>query len=191
MSYLKNFRNALKDQEFYVLDTETTGLHDGEIVQLALIKSDGQIVLDTLIKPVRPIPADATAIHGITDEICKDAPSWPDIAEPLKQVLQGKLLVVYNAVFDRGMMHKSQERHNLPKIEWKEICSWHCAMEAYAEFYGDYNSYRGSYRWQKLVFAAKNCGQPTDDAHDALADCLMTLGVVKHMLKAESEVGNE
>lgn len=191
MSYLKNFRNALTDKNFLVLDTETTGLYEGEIVQIAIINSAGENLLDTLVKPKLPIPADATAIHGITDEMVKDAPGWPEIAPKIQEILNGQLLVVYNAVYDRKMMHQTAERHNLPKIEWKEICSWHCAMEAYAEYFGDYNSYRNSYRWQKLVVAARNCGQPTDDAHDALADCLMTLSVTKHMLKAESEASNE
>lgn len=191
MSYLKVFREALKGKEFYVLDTETTGLRDGEIVQIALVHSNGKPLLDTLIKPVRPIPSEATAIHGITDEMCKDAPSWPEIAENLRHVLEGKLLVVYNATFDRGMMHKSQERHNLPKIEWKEICSWECAMDAYSEFYGEWNSYYGNYRWQKLSVAASRCGVVVENAHNALGDCLMTLGVVNHMLKAESEAKNE
>lgn len=191
MSYLQSFRNALKDQKFLVLDTETTGLHDGEIVQIAIIDSDANVLLDTLVKPVKPIPADATAIHGITDEMVKDAPVWAQITGHIESIVSGKLLVVYNATFDRGMMHKSQERHNLPKIEWKEIAAWYCAMEAFAEFYGEYNAYRGNYKWQKLVVAARHCNQPTDDAHDALADCLMALGVTKHMLKAESEGENE
>lgn len=189
MSYLESFRKALTGQSFLVLDTETTGLYDGEIVQLALIDSDGQTWINTLIKPVKPIPADATAIHGITDEMCKDAPSWPEVADILKSDLHGKRLVVYNAVFDRGMMHKSQERHNLPKIEWKDIASWHCAMEAYAEYWGDYNSYRGNFKWQKLEAAAGRCGVKVENAHQALGDCLMTLGVVKHMLESEAKNG--
>lgn len=191
MRYLRTFRNALKNQNFVILDTETTGLHDGEIVQIAIINSAGETLLDTLIKPVQPIPQDATNIHGITDEMCKDAPSWPEITGRIESLIANKLLVVYNAVFDRGMMHKTQERHNLPKIEWKDIASWHCAMEAYAEFYGEYNHYRGNYKWQRLSLAASRCGVVVENAHNALGDCLMTLGVVKAMLKAESEASNE
>src|SRR5688572_29960828 len=115
MSYLDDFRKALTGKEFLVLDTETTGLYDGEIVQIAIIDSDANVLLDTLVKPVKPIPADATAIHGITDEMCKDAPVWAQITGHIESIISGKLLVVYNATFDRGMMHKSQERHNLPK----------------------------------------------------------------------------
>lgn len=188
MTTLASFREALAGKDFLVLDTETTGLYEGEIVQIAIINSAGEILLNTLVKPVEPIPADATNIHGITDHMVKDAPSWIDLAPKIKTILEGKLLVVYNAVYDRKMMHQTAERHNLPKVEWKEITTWLCAMEAFAEFYGDYNRYRGSYRWQKLVMAARHCGVEYADAHDALADCKMALGVSKFMLKVESEV---
>lgn len=189
MTTLASFREALTDQDFLVLDTETTGLYEGEIVQIAIINSAGETLLNTLVKPVEPIPADATNIHGITDDKTKDAPTWIDLAPQIKTILEGKLLVVYNAVYDRKMMHQTAERHNLPKVEWKEVCEWHCAMEAFAEFYGDYNRYRGSYRWQKLVMAARHCGVEYADAHDALADCKMALGVSKHMLKVEAKNG--
>lgn len=189
MSNLKTFQDALRGSDFNVLDTETTGLDDGEIVQIAIINSVGETLLDTLIKPARFIPPSATQIHGITDEICKDAPSWFEITEKIRSIITGKPLVIYNAVYDRKMMHKSQERHNLPKIEWKEITDFHCAMEAFAEFYGDWNDYRGNYRWQKLVTAAAHCNVTVANAHNALGDCLMTLGVVRYMLESEADNG--
>jgi DNA polymerase-3 subunit epsilon len=190
MSTLQNFRDVLTNQNFMVLDTETTGLEDGEVVQIAIIDNDSRVHLDTLVKPNRPIPADATRIHGITDEMCKDAPTWIDLAPKIKTILDGKLLVVYNAVYDRKIMHRTQERWDLPKIEWKEISTWLCAMEAFAEFYGDWNDYRGNYRWQKLVTAARHFGILPNNAHSALGDCLMTLAVTHAMLKVESDAEN-
>ncbi len=183
MTTLKNFCDAIAGEEFLVLDTETTGLDDGEIVQIAIVHSSGQTLLDTLVKPAKLIPADATRIHGITEDMVKNAPTWPELTENLKALLDGKNVVIYNAVYDRKMMHKSQERHGLDKIEWKEIATFHCAMEAFAEFYGDWNEYRGNYRWQKLVTAARHFGVKVENAHNALGDCLMTLGVVNAMLK--------
>lgn len=191
MSYLKNFRNAIRGKKFYVLDTETTALKRGEICQIAIMDSDGLVEMNSLVKTVNPIPDVVTEIHGINDEMVKDAPTWIDLAPRIKQILDGQILVVYNAIYDRSFMHQTQELHNLPKIEWAEICSWNCAMEAYAEFYGQINPRFGTYTWQKLSFAAQNCGVRVQDAHSALGDCRMTLGVVQHMLKAESEAGNE
>lgn len=190
MSYLKTFRDALRGKDFLVLDTETTGLDQAEIVQIAILSSAGETLLDTLIQPKRPIPHDATAIHGITDEMCKNSPTWVELSPKIQEILNGQLIVVYNAVYDRKIMHQTAERWELPKIEWKEISTWLCAMEAFAEYYGDWNDYRGNYRWQKLVTAVRHFDILPNNAHSALGDCLMTLGVVQHMLKAESEADN-
>ena len=49
----------------HILDTETTGLdNQAEIVEISIIAQQGQVVLDTLVKPLRPIPADATVSLG-------------------------------------------------------------------------------------------------------------------------------
>ncbi|HHJ4165905.1 TPA: exonuclease domain-containing protein, partial [Raoultella ornithinolytica] len=55
------------EEGFLFIDTETTGLgEDAEIVEICIIDSHGSIMLNTLIKPTKPIPDEAIAIHGIT-----------------------------------------------------------------------------------------------------------------------------
>ena len=54
------------ERELVVFDTETTGLDGGaEIVEVSCVNGRGEVLLDTLVRPAGPIPADATAIHGI------------------------------------------------------------------------------------------------------------------------------
>lgn len=187
MAYLAEFIRGLAGKPFFVLDTETTGLKQGEIVSIAILDHTGKVRLDTLIKPVMAIPPEATAIHGITAAMCEDAPRWSDVAPKLVQFLQGQNLVIYNAVYDRSMMHQSAERNHMTKIEWKELVAFHCCMEAFAEFYGAWNEYKGSYTWQKLVTAAAAVGYPNQAAHNALADCKMTLAVTNHLLTLNPE----
>lgn len=184
---LTTFRKALTGKEFLVLDTETTGLHRGEICQIAIVNSNGETLLNELVRTKEPIPADSQRIHGITDDMVKDAPTWIDIAPKVKTILKDKPLVVYNAIYDRKMMHQTAERWELPKTEWKAVATWHCAMLAFAELYGDWNDYHRNYRWQKLTTAARYCRVPVQDAHSALGDCLMTLSVVNYMLKGGDE----
>lgn len=72
---------------YIVFDTETTGVDsDKRAVDVALLEID-PVTLDilggceSLINPGIPIPPEATAIHGITDEMVKDAPTieqWVD-----------------------------------------------------------------------------------------------------------------
>ena len=61
-----------------ILDAETTGLgEDAEIVEITIIDTTGKPLINTLVKPSTPIPAEATAIHGITNEMVRHAPTWP------------------------------------------------------------------------------------------------------------------
>lgn len=184
---MNSFIEVIKSGDYVILDTETTGLHDGEIVQIAIIDSSGTPLIDTLVKPIYSIPQDAMRIHGITNEMVKDAPNWATVTQQVQAILTGRNVIVYNAVYDRKMMHKSAEKIGSPAIDWKIISTWYCAMEAFAEVYGDWNDYRQSYRWQKLTTAAAYYNVQIKNAHSALGDCLMTLGVVKAMAAEASE----
>ena len=63
------------------LDTETTGLNDlAEIVEISILDDDGLVLLDTLVRPRRPIPADAIRIHGIRNEMVAEALLAADMA---------------------------------------------------------------------------------------------------------------
>ena len=84
------------------IDLETTGTNLGSdrIVEIAIVKilSDGsRIVKRKLINPGIPIPTGASDIHGITDEMVKDAPTFKAVAHELKQVLDGCDLAGYNS----------------------------------------------------------------------------------------------
>ena len=75
-------------------DLETTGTdtaHD-RIVEISLIKVDpnGEKTIKTRrINPEIPIPAEASAIHHITDEDVKDCPTFKQIAKSLKAIIEG------------------------------------------------------------------------------------------------------
>lgn len=61
-------RGAISDPDVVFLDTETTGLGaQAEIVDIAAIDGHGQILMDTLVRPTRSIPREASNIHGILD----------------------------------------------------------------------------------------------------------------------------
>jgi DNA polymerase-3 subunit epsilon len=127
-----------------------------------------------LVKPVNPIPEDAIKIHGITNEMVEDKFCFDKIYSQLNELLIGKKVIIYNANYDIRMINQSKnhfaelENHHL-------IHDYECAMEKYAIYYGDWNEYRHSYRWQKL---------PGGD-HTALGDCKATLKLLQKMAETE------
>ena len=168
-------------------DTETTGLgSDAEICQIAIINSKGETLLDTLVKPVQPIPAEATAIHGITNEMVQYAPAFP-IPE-IYMILKGRNVIIYNRDYDVQMLYQSQSTQSeLWHHDWKTIATFHCAMKHFAPIYGDWNDYRKNYRWKSLSAACGYYGIPvSENVHSALADCLMTLKVCQEMAASEA-----
>lgn len=81
---LANYANRILAKNPVFLDTETTGLGcSDEIVELSVIDARGDVLIDTLIKPVQPISPDAEAIHGISNEMVRNAPAfaqvWPSL----------------------------------------------------------------------------------------------------------------
>ena len=84
------------------IDLETTGINIGNdrIVEIAIVKilPDGtKQVKRKLINPQIPIPAASSDIHGITDEMVKDAPSFKQVANEVKQFLENADLGGYNS----------------------------------------------------------------------------------------------
>ncbi|GAB6260428.1 3'-5' exonuclease [Photobacterium sp. R1] len=175
---LMNLHNAV------ILDTETTGLGlKDEIVEVSVINAlDGTVLFDSLVNPQRPIPWDAIAIHGIGNHMVADSPDFGQIWPQLFNALNGRNLLVYNADFDTRMIIQSLKASTGESCDLP-VLSTTCVMEWYAEFWGDWDDARESYRWQKLTDAAKQ--QQLDisglSAHRALADCAITRRLINEV----------
>jgi DNA polymerase-3 subunit epsilon len=164
------------------LDTETTGLdHTAEVCDLAVIDAAGQVLVNTLIRTVRPIQPSAYAIHGIGDADLAAAPTFAEVVDQLRAALSKRLVVIYNKEFDLKMLTQTHRLAKVPAQHLREA-EFVCAMQLYAAHYGEWNSYHGSYRWQTLEKAARQCRLRWEtSAHRALADAEMCRKLVRHM----------
>lgn len=175
-------RRLISDPRTIYLDTETTGLgRDAEVVDIAVIDSAGRVLLDTLVRPVQPIPADATRIHGISNPMVAAAPRWNQVAPRLGGLLaSASRIVIYNADFDTRIMGQCNARFRLPGYR----ANWECAMLRYATYVGHRHERYGGYRWHKLTDAAAAFGYSEPVEHRALADTRLCRAVVHGIANA-------
>ncbi len=169
----------LSRRQYFVLDTETTGLSaTDEIVQIGIVDSDGRTVLNQLVKPTIPIPSGASAIHGVYDRDVAGAPSFKQIYIQLSALLAGQVVVAYNMDFDWRMLQQTAARYRLPDLRMGKR---DCAMKQYARFKGVRHANGRNYTWHKLGNALRQEGLLVAKAHDALDDARMTLALINKM----------
>lgn len=100
----------LSEIKFACLDTETTGLSPqmgGKVCEVAVsVTRGGQVIEEftTLLNPGKPMGPEVIAIHGITNEMVADAPSFADIVPQLLYLLDGAVVVAHNADFDMNFL---------------------------------------------------------------------------------------
>ena len=94
-----------------VLDTETTGLspeHGDKLVSIGAVELvNGKVgsSFDAEIDPLRPVPAEVSAIHGLTNEKLKDKPAFFEVAPVFLDFIKDSPLVIHNARFDMAFIN--------------------------------------------------------------------------------------
>lgn len=180
---IKEARELL-ETDFVVVDTETTGLGpDAEIVEISIIDRDGIDFFTSLVRPNVPITPELTAIHGIDNDIVRNAPSWKDIHDCVMHLFSNRRIAIYNAEYDLRMLRQCSQAagRRLPDLSRQSKC----VMQIYSKYRGEWSDKHGNWKWHKLSAAAQACGVDASGAHRALADTRMTLGVLKHIASQE------
>lgn len=115
-----------------VLDTETTGMnkmgahYEGHcIIEIGAVELINRRYTGNnfhfYIKPDRLVDPEAIAVHGITDEMLADKPSFAEIAQQFIDYIKGAELLIHNAPFDVGFMDYEFKKLNLD-IKTDDIC---------------------------------------------------------------------
>ena len=168
-----------------ILDTETTGLDSrAEICEIAVVSSEGNVLMNQRVRPKRPIPEDATAIHGITNADVATMPVFRQVVNGrIKRMMENRniAIAIFNSEYDLRLIDQSYGPGS-PRARYHRRPNTYCIMKMYAEYYGAWSEDHQSYTWQSLDDAASQCGLEFEGAaHSALADARMALAVLRHM----------
>lgn len=179
-----------------IIDTETTGLMDfDEIIEITIINMRGEILLNSLVKPSRPIPPEATKINHITNEMVADAPTWSDVFPTVLKIIRKHKWLAWNSSFDARLMVQTclqtgffdgLKPHRITSIIMVIETRHIDAKVVYDQWYGEFDEKRKNFKKQSLETAAARHGISTAGAHRALADCLMILGVLNQICQTEA-----
>ena len=166
------------------IDLETTGVNLGSdrIVEIAIVKilTDGsRSVKRKLINPQMPIPKASSDVHGITDEMVKDAPVFKSVAQELKQILDGCDIAGYNS-----------NRFDIPLL-MEEFLRADVEFEMKGRRLVDVQNIFHKMEQRTLSAAYKfYCNKNLDGAHGAEVDASATHEILEAQVQRYPNLGN-
>lgn len=164
---------------FFDLEATGVNIQTDRIVQIACIKIDldgNKEEKNILVKPLIPIPKEASDIHGITSEIVKDAPYFSQIAKSLAEYFYGCDIGGYNSDnYDIPLLIEEFGRCNI------EFPTWELNLV-------DVLKYERLLKPNTLTEVYKRyTGKDLEGSHNALNDVRATFEVLMHQLENNPE----
>lgn len=176
---------------FAVLDIETTGVNHftDEVVQVGIVQVDNGrpgMRAWTFVKPEKPIPQEATALHGITNAMVSNAPRFRDIAPDIVGLVGERCIVGYNvAGFDVPFLRRKMA---VLGPDW----GWNPAILDVFHLVRKYDKKpeTAAAGYHKLAQVAARYGLAVGKAHDAIEDCRMAWSVFDKLAREIPEIGS-
>ncbi len=160
---------------FFDLETTGTNINSDRIVEISVVKlmPNGEIKSKTRrINPEMPIPAEATAIHHITDEDVANEPTFRQVANSLAQIMAGCDIAGFNS-----------NRFDIPLLD-QEFVRAKVDFDFSKARFIDVQTIYHKKEPRTLVAAYRYyCGKDLTEAHSALADTTATMEVLLAQLE--------
>lgn len=155
------------------VDVETTGTspYTDEILSVAIVAGDGEVLMDSLVKPsVRKRWTRTEHIHHITPDMVNDAPSLGALKGDIEAALNGRVIVGWNVGFDLRMLYAC----GVDIVD--DVSRRVDLMTAYCEWRrAEDKSYTKNK--EKLENAVKHLGIAGHKAHNAMSDTAVLLDI--------------
>lgn len=169
---------------FFDLETTGTNISSDRIVEISVVKvmPDGEEIVKTKrINPGIPIPAEATAVHHITDEDVRDCPTFSQYAKSLKAFFEGCDLCGFNSNrFDLPMLAEELLRAGVD-VGFLKDCRYIDVQTIYHK--KEERTLSAAYRFY--------CNKELEAAHSAEADTLATYEVLRSQLDKYADLEND
>ena len=163
---------------YVVVDVETTGgrakAGDRITEVAAVVVRDGVVseVFETLVNPQRPIPPWITALTNISWSMVKDAPTFPEVAPKLLELLEGRIFVAHNATFDWNFICAEVERATGERLAGERLCTVRLARRLLPQL-----------RRRSLDWVCNHYGVENGARHRAGGDAIATAHVLLRLLR--------
>lgn len=169
--------NDISTLDFAAFDTETTGLYPASeaLVEIGAVRfnllTGATEHFQTLVNPGKPIPPQATYVHGITDEMVFEAPSAREALPHFFQFIEGAIPVAHNAGFDLGFLslHGLRNGVSLPTMPVLDTLMFSRRVLTHLP----------SHKLETLV---REINVPENTFHRALADARSCMEVFRHLV---------
>jgi DNA polymerase III epsilon subunit family exonuclease len=160
--------SLLSGHQVLVVDTETTGFDPAahELLEVATVSvREGALgdLWSTLLRPERPIPPDASAVHGISDAMVAAAPARDQVAAELRRRCDRVPLVFHHAAFDLPFLAALLRRAGQPPL-----------YNPVVDTLGLARGLSGTGGSRTLGALAEHLGLPPEPQHRALGDACTT-----------------
>lgn len=181
-------KNLQLDRPIAFIDVETTGLnpYTDRIVELSILKitpDGGEEYKSHRVNPGVPIPAEATAIHGITDEDIAEEPMFRRYAKGICEFLDGCDIAGFNVItFDLPFLEAELERAGVGfSREDRQL------VDSMVIYHQKEPREPGKSRNLKAAYL-KYCDKELEDAHGAEKDATASAEVLDAMVEEHNDL---
>lgn len=160
--------------DFVAIDFETANSMRSSVCSIGIVKvKNGKIEeeIHTLINPLSEFHYYNTKIHGITEYMVHDAPTFEEYWPNFKQYIDDETIIAHNASFDIGVLRDSLKRIHEIEPNFQYGCSYRIAKKVWPNLYNHKLSTVANY----LSISLRH----HDALEDARASALITLEALK------------
>lgn len=166
--------------EFVAIDFETANACRSSACSIGLVTVKNGKIVDEYYKLIRPknlyFNDDNISVHGITEEMVADEPTFEQLWPEIFPRLHNKQVVAHFAKFDINVLAQTLNAYYLPYPTFTYICSWILAKKAFPSL----SSYSLDSVAEKVGFKFSH--------HHALEDARACAAIVSHVLKQNPQL---